>query len=268
MRKLSITTAWNETVDFLKGNFGALFTVALAFIALPSVAMQALGPAQAAAGEAPEPGLWLLFFPIVIVLSIVGTLAISALALRRENVVGAAIALGFRRFLPMLGASLLLGLAALIIAVPLVLLTGIDPEKLRSPSPETAGSVLLFACLFVILFLVIAVRLLLMSPVAAAERAGPVGIIRRSWELTKGHFWKLLGFVLLLAIVLMVVAAAVGAVGGILVAIVAGKPEPGSIAALLMLLIAGLVNAAWAAVFTSMIARIYVQLAGERTTGS
>ena len=268
MQKLSITTAWNESAEFLKGNFGALFTVALAFMALPSVAMQALGPGQLRPGDTPPTGLWMLLVPIVIVLSIVGTLAISSLALRRENVIGAAIAHGFRRFLPMLGATLLIAVGLCIVVVPIVLALGLNPESLRNPTPGAAGGLLLAFLLIAIIVIAVWVKLMLMTPVAAAERVGPIGIIRRSWGLTRGHFWKLLGFVILMIIVLLVVGMVVGLLFGLLVAAVAGAPEPGSLAGLLLLLASALVNAAFGVVLTTMVARIYVQLAGEPTTGS
>jgi hypothetical protein len=268
MPRLSITTAWNETAEIVKRDFGALFTIALALIALPSVAMQALGPAGAGAGQPPELGLWLLLVPVVLVLSIVGAVAISSLALGRENVVGSAIAHGFRRFLPLLGASLLIALGAVILLLPLVMLAGIGVEDLTQPTAATFGRlglILLVYCLIVVAFWV---RLMLMTPVAAAEPAGPIAIIRRSWALTGGHFWKLLGFVLLMIVVLLVVGMVVGMVFGILIAAIFGAPEPGSFGALVLLLIGAVVNAAFGVVLTAMIARIYVQLAGASTSGS
>ena len=35
------------------------------------------------------------------------------------------------------------------------------------------------------------------SPVASEETVGPIGIIRRSWELTRGNWWRLFGFIVL-----------------------------------------------------------------------
>ncbi|HEY0113900.1 MAG TPA: hypothetical protein VGB59_12240 [Allosphingosinicella sp.] len=273
MAKLSITTAWNETVAFMKRDFGSLFTVAFAFMALPSVALQALGPGEVGPGSQPEPGLWMLLVPVVMVLSIVGTLAISTLALGRENVVGNAIRHGFRRFLPMLGAAILIGILAIIILVPVILITGVRPSDFASPSAGTAGKILLAMLLFLAIGLFFWVRLLMMTPVAAAEAQGPIGIIRRSWALTAGHWGKLLGFVVLLIVVFLVISLVVTMIVGIVIALVAGAPQPGNLSSLLTLLVAGVLNAAFGVVFTAMAARIYVQLAGEpvsdgaRTTG-
>lgn len=268
MGRLSITTAWNESAEFLKRHFGPLFTIAIAFIALPNVAMQALGPVGVAPGETPQLGPWLLLVPVVLVLNVVASLAMSSLALGRQNVVGEAIAHGFRHFLPLLGAILLLVLAMGAILVPLAALSGLSPADLAAPKPATAGKLLLIILLFLAVGLFLAVRLLLMTPIAAAEAASPVAIIRRSWTLTAGHFWKLLGFVLLMLVVLLVVMIVVTSILGLLIAAIAGPPLPGTTGGFVLLLISALVNAAFAVVTTTLIARIYVQLSGGGSAGN
>jgi hypothetical protein len=267
MTNLSITAAWNETARFVRGNFGALFTIAFALIALPSIIMQALGPGQVAPGETPEIGLWLLMFPVVLVLSIVGTLAIAALALDRESVVGRAIALGFRRFLPVVGATLLVALAAFIVLIPIVLLVGLRPEEVTPGNAAAAGKIGLIFLLFFLIFIFIWVRLMLLTPAAAAEGGGPIAILRRSWELTKGRFWRLLGFALLFVIAAAILIIALTSVVGVVIALVAGAPTPGTLGGLLILLLGGVCNAIFVLFFTTMLSRIYVQLAG-RTSGT
>ena len=262
MRRLSITTAWNESAEFLKDHFGSLFTIAVAFIALPQVALQALGPAAATApGATPEPGLWLILLPVVLVLGIAGSLTISTLALGRETVVGDAVRHGFRRFLPMLGTVLLLLAAATLLLVPLGMLSGIQPGDLTAPAPARAGRIALVLLLVLAAGLFFAVRLLLLTPVAAAEPVGPVAIITRSWALTRGHFWKLLGFVALITVAASVVTMVATMITGLIVALIAGPPDPGSVSSLVVLLVAGLINAAFIVVMTTLVARIYVQLA-------
>ena len=265
MSKLSITTAWNETASFVGRHGSTLFIVAFALIALPSVVFQALGPQPGTPGETPELGLWLLFLPLLIVFTIAGSIAIAALALGRENVVGSAIAHGFRRTLPLFAASILIGLAALIVILPLVFVLGFNLESMPQATPGDVGRFfLLFLVIFVVLMFVW-VRLMLMTPVAAAERVGPIGIIRRSWELTSGRFWKLLGFVLLFFIAGMVVIGVISMILGLIIALVAGPPAPGTVGGLLLLLVSGIMNAVFVVFFTTMIARIYAQLAGGDT---
>lgn len=267
MAKLSITTAWNESADYLKSHFGTLFTVAVALITLPNVALKAFGPAAAAPGQPPQPGLWMLLLPLVLILGIVGSLTISTLALGRAATVGEAIGHGFRRFLPLLGASLILLLAFSIIVAALLVATGLQPGDFAAPTPETAGRILLVMLVILALILFFGVRLLPTTPVAATETAGPVAIIARSWALTRGHYWRLLGFVLLLGIAAFVLIMAATSVIGLVVAAIAGPPAPGTVTRLLMLLVAGLFNAVFAVVMTTMIARIYLQLAGGGAAG-
>jgi hypothetical protein len=262
MASLSITAAWNESADYLKEHFGPLYTLAVALITLPNVALQAFGPGVIVPGEALEPGPWLLLVPVVLVLGITGSLAVSSLALGRAATIGEAISHGFRRFAPMLGATLILIVALCIVIVPLVLATGLKPTDLLAPSPATAGKVVLAMLVVALLALFFGVRLLLMTPVAAAERAGPLAIIARSWALTSGHFWKLLGFILLLGVAAMVVIAVATMVLGLLVTAIAGPPAPGTTGGLVMLLVGGLINAVFLVVMTTMVARIYLQLAG------
>lgn len=262
MASLSITTAWNESADYLKAHFGTLFTIAVALIALPNVALQAFGPGAAAPGETPEAGLWMLLVPVVLILGITGSLAISTLALGRASTVGEAIGHGFRRFLPLMGASLILILGFCILIVPIVVATGLQPGDLLAPTPATAGKILLVMLVILAVLAFFGVRLLLTTPVAAAEGAGPVAIIARSWALTRGHFWRLLGFLLLLGVAAMVLIMVVTLVVGLIVAAVAGPPAPGTVGGLIMLLVGGLLNAVFLVVMTTMIARIYLQLAG------
>jgi hypothetical protein len=272
--KLSITTAWNETSAFVKQEAGPLFLIAFGLMTLPTIIFQAIlqqaipGFGQPGMTQADfSPGrlglIFLLVIPIAL-LSMWGNLTITVLALRREAVIGSAFAYAARRLLPLIGATLLVGLAAGLLALPLVVM-------LRAAGADGGGSaglaVLLFCVLF-IAFLFVAVRLILMTPAAAAERIGPIAIIARSWQLTSGHFWKLLGFLALLVIVLMVLMIALGAVLGIVIVATAGRSEPGSLSSFLTLLVSGLVQAAFTMIFATMIARIYEQLTGGATSAA
>ena len=81
MATLSVAAAWDETVAFVRREGRLLFPVSFMLIALPAALAEALSPAGAA-GEPPAPGPWLLIFPVALLLSAIGNLAISALALR------------------------------------------------------------------------------------------------------------------------------------------------------------------------------------------
>ncbi|HEV2079470.1 MAG TPA: hypothetical protein VGR19_06185 [Allosphingosinicella sp.] len=256
MQKLSITTAWNETLVFVKREAGLLFPIAFGLMALPMVFLQLLAP-RSAPGQEPEAGLWmLLIFPLMF-LSVIASVAISALATGRETVVGEALKRGVRRFLPLLGGMLLIGFCVMAMVLVLVVV---------AQASRTVGVSL--GVVVVIGAILLWVRLMLMTPVAAAEAGGPIALIKRSLGLTSGHTGKLLGFVILIFILGMVAGLALVTVGGILIHLLAGKPEPGSIGLLLVLLLSALLNTVFLVFFTVLVARIYAQLAGQPTSGT
>lgn len=259
MATLSISEAWNESAGFARREAQLLFPVAFLLMALPSAVMQLFTP-QTVPGQLPEPGLWLAFLPVVIVLSLVGTLAITHLALKPGSSVAEALQLGARRFIFLLGAALLVSVAGGLLVLPLAIIaTILGGATTGAPTPAAVGLLILF-CLPVLVFFW--VRLVLMTPVAAAESGGPIAIVRRSWALTSGRFWPLLGFLILCVIVLFVLSIAVGAIGGLLIFVIAGAPEPGSLAMLFVLLLSAVVNAIVGALLAVVLARIYAQLAG------
>src|SRR4051812_6507488 len=259
MSKLSITQAWNESAEFIRRHGGPLFTIALAFLMVPGVAVQLLAPADAP----PRPGLWMLAAAVVIVLAIAGNLAMASLALGREVVVGKAIVHGFRRTLPMLGAALLVGIGFGLVLGILGVASGIDPQHADPAALAANGRFKALMLVFFLVLLFVAVRMIMTNPAAAAEPIGPIGILTRSWTLTGRALWKLLGLVLLLLVLLFIVAIALKVVLGSLLALTLGAPQGANLSNLILLLVTGIVNAALTVALTTLLARIYVQLAGE-----
>ena len=270
MAKLSITTAWNETAAFVKQEAGPLFLIAFGLMTLPSIILQVilpqLIPGFGEPGATPSEmftgmvGLMLVLFIPVIVISLWGNLTITVLALRRETVIGHAFRVAATRLLPLIGASLIILIAAGLAMTPIVMIAAAAGGA--AGTSAGAGSAALLLVVLMPVFVFVAVRLMLMTPAAAAESVGPIEIIKRSWRLTSGNFWKLFGFLILLIITLMVLMIAVGAVLGIAIAATAGAPEPGSLAALLALLVTGVIQAVFSMILAVAIARIYEQLAG------
>ena len=260
MSHLSISRAWNEAVAFIKREAGLLFPIAFALIAVPTAFFQAVAP-RAEAGQTVEPGSWMLLMIPLIILSMIGTLTLTVLALKPETVVRDAIAAAARRFLPVFISVLLLSIVAVAVAVPIVLILALLMET-------QAGMAALLVAVFVCVLISLWVRLMLMNPVGAVESGGPISIIRRSWSLTAGHFWKLLGFVVLMVVLFLVLSIAAKAIGGILIMLVAGQPDPGSLSAVLVLLLSALLNTVLGVYFTAIIAFIYAQLEGSSTSGT
>ena len=264
MVNVSVTAAWNETAAFVKREARLLFPLAFMLIALPVAILQALVPA-ASEGEMPPPGAWLALIPLVMIATGIGNIAIAYLAVRPNRSVRDAIGRGARRLLPLLGALLLLVLvltAAVFVAstvAALVVPGATQGAATGQPTPALGMAMLIVALLLLPLLLFVAGRLMLMTPVAAAEDGGPIAIIRRSWALSAGYFWKLLGALVLMMIAMWVVMLAVEAVFGSLIILLAGQPRPGNTSAFLIILVRAALNTVIAVYFYTMIARIYAQ---------
>lgn len=255
MAKLSISKAWDEARATLGPNAGLLTTIALAMFVLPGVVSDLVTP-DAPPGQIPPLGTWTVVAVIAILIALVGQLAVIRLAIGSRLTVGEAIGHGARRAPVYFAATLIWVLPFLLVGA---VLFGIIARNPANAPPGAIFGVLLLAC--VMLFF--AIRMLMTSPVASAESLGPVGILKRSWQLTAGNVWRLLAFFLLFIIALVVAAMAVGAIAGVIAELVLGGTEPMTVGALFISLITQLVSAAVSVVLMVMLARIYVQLSGD-----
>ncbi|SMF61326.1 hypothetical protein [Allosphingosinicella indica] len=260
MKTLSIDKAWSETTAFLRAEGGLIFPVALALIAFPSIFVQWLTPTPVE-GEAPQVGAAALLIIPLMAVTLIGSVAIAMLALRRETVVGAAIGAAARRMWPLLGAVLLIALAMVVAMVPLSLIA-----ILLVSNPQSAVAVVIF--MLIPIAILVGVRLLLVTAVAADTALGPVAILKASWRLTAGHFARLLGLLVLVMIVLLLIMMAVSFVVGAIVALTLGAPDPGTLSHFIMLVTLGLLNGIASAFFVVLTARVYRQLSGEGTIGA
>jgi hypothetical protein len=258
---LSISRAWDETKAVLRRDGRLYTTVALAMFVLPGVVAELVTPRTTAAGELPAPGLWTILSILALLVSLVGQLAVCRLAIGPVISVGEAIGHGARRAPAYVAAALMWVIPFLIVFAVL----GVR----AAPNPETmSAGVALGVLVFLIAFLLLAVRFLLASPVASAEPLSPIGILRRSWNLTRGHWWKLFGFLVLFLIALIVLLTAVGAVVGTLTTLAFGEAEPLSVGTLLVSLATQLIAASITVVLMIMLARIYAQLTGSASEAS
>ncbi len=255
MAKLSISRAWDEARGTLATNASLLSTIGLAMFVLPGVIGELMTPA-APEGQLPPFGAWTVVAGIVVLIALVGQLAVIRLAIGSRSTVGEAIGHAARRAPAYFAATLIWVLPFLLVGAVLVGMIAKNPE---SPPPAAVLALLLLA--FVMLFF--AIRMLMTSAVASAEAHGPGRIIRRSWELTAGSFWRLLVFFILLVVTLLVAAIAIGSIAGIIAEVALGGVEPMSVGALFVALVTQLVSAAVSVVLMVMLARIYVQLAGD-----
>lgn len=261
MAAFSISRAWDETKERIAAD-GRLFAiVAAALLLLPQAIVAVGAPPEELSGVRPTGWLNLLAF-IAALFGIVGQIAIIRLAQVPATSVGEAISHGLKRFLPVVGAVLLLIVAVFIVAVPLMLLLGGLGALEAAETGAMSRSVVLAVFIIMLLALLVGPKFLLVMPVATAETGGPVHILKRSWSLSGGHYFRLLGFILLILVAAIVVVIATQFVGGSVLLAIFGELSPLSVGALIYALLFGAFQAAFGAVISIMLGRIYLQLAG------
>jgi hypothetical protein len=202
-----------------------LVPVMLAFMVLPPVASDLLLPASVrleltAAMQTGNPApvmaaaAWLLPLSVVLFLSgMLGGLAITALALIPNLSVREAITLGIRRLPVLVGVLALLAVAvtgaAFLITFLLIM------ARLAIPAVQS-----LLLGIMVGFIVVAAVRLSVLNPLIVTRRLSPVGVLRESWSLTRGLFWRLFATLAIYVLGSLVVMIALGsAVGTVLILI-------------------------------------------------
>ncbi|HST35859.1 MAG TPA: hypothetical protein VLK25_04425 [Allosphingosinicella sp.] len=270
MARLSVSTAWNETTALVKAEARLLFPLAFMAIALPAAVTRALAPLGPAEGEARASPIFIAAIAVTLVLTLIGYLAISHLALKRGASVREALAQGARRAPALAAASLLVGcgLAAIAFVLAFIVSAATIGASGREPNmDEMARAALILFVLLIPVFLYFSGRVALMTPAAAAETAGPFALIARSWRLTKPHQLKMAGLVTMLGLLALVLQLAVESVLGILLIAVAGPAAPGSPSSILLLLCLALLTTVLAIYGVALIARVYAQLA-ETAGGS
>lgn len=272
MANLSITTAWNETTEFVRRESRLLFPLAFMLVSLPMAVVGAIMP-QPAPGQTVEGGLWLVLLPVALLVSLIGNIAISYLALRPATSVGEAIGRGAQRFLPFLGGVLLLVAAGMILlfVVAMIMVVVVPGAAVQGaggvPGPAMLTAIGLTMLVVLPLLLFFGARLTLMTPVAAAEDGNPFSILARSWALTSGHTLKLIGVLLLVGLTVSILSFAVESVVGLAALAALGSTAPGSTGAFLVQLVLAGLNMVVTAFVTVLLARIYAQLSGSTQAG-
>ena len=253
MAKLSISQAWDETRAILARESKLIAPVALASLVLPAILVNLIVPGQSNLAAAVSS---LLLVAVVFLVTSLGQLSIIRLAMGPEVTVGDAIRHGARRTVPFAGAFC-------IWFVPFAVLGSIPYSMiLANPAqPPLAASIGLIVLSLV--GIILAVRLLVLGPVASAEDLWSLAIISRSWRLTGGHWWRLFAFVLFFMIGAVALFLAVESIVGLIARLTVGEAVPPLSAAGLVVIIIGrvLIAAIYVVLFV-MQTRIYVQLAG------
>jgi hypothetical protein len=256
MSSLSISAAWDQTRDIIARDGKLLVTVALALIVLPETVFAVIG-----APVGPQAsGLSIATYFVVILLGIAAQIALNRLAIGPAVTVGSAIATGFRRLASVAVVGVLLVIAIMVVAVALLLILGaVGAVTMPTPGQAPPSLVAMLVLVVVLAFAIFQ----LVFPLAAVETGNPFRLIARSWALSRHNYLRLLGFVVIVFIGLTLIVLATQLGLGSVIVLTLGRPNPGSLSALALGIIAGIIQAGFTIVTAVMIARIYLQLAGR-----
>ena len=256
--KLSLSQAWVESKAVMAKDSRLLAAVALAFFVLPGIVLRLVVPEPQADGLPPA-GLWMAILLVVLLISLIGQVAVSRMAMAPHISVGEAVERGARR-LVMLFAAFLIWTVPMVVAAA-VLYSFAALRQGSSTGVALTALILLF--LLTIAAIYLAVRLILVSAVAAAENGNAIELLKRSFQVTKGNWWRLFAFLILFAIGAMVLVGAFESVMGVVAAALLGDVSRLSVGGLVVAIIVQLVSAVVSVGFFVMLARIYVQLTGR-----
>lgn len=264
---VTMSAVWDRTTEFLSDNLGAVVPIALAAIFLPASIQGNLQPLAATAAQPLRVGLG-LFGLLLSLVSMWGQLVLVAMVVAPGE---SATALATRRLPVVIGVSIALLAGFALLALPLIaILAGYgfafaDVMAGQRPKfPDGAGGpIALYIVVLLPVVLWLAARLALTSPVVAAERRG-LGAIARSFALTRGLALRIVGVILLFAIVAWIATLAAQTVFGSILQLVAGGDGPISLATILTAIIVSVVSTGFSVIASVFVAKLYLAARAER----
>jgi hypothetical protein len=167
----------------------------------------------------------------------------------------------------------LLALVVFVLLIPAVAPLALAMPDAAAMTPEvmgaaiaglgatTRGILVLYALALAAALIWLVARLVLLNPVVVNERAG-VASIRRSFALTHGLTWKIIGLAILFLIVAGVVRLAARLVSGIVFGLALGDSNAG-LAAMLAAAVVGAVTAGITIVWACFVAQLYLAAVGR-----
>jgi hypothetical protein len=242
--RFSYSQVWNETVDLLRSNAAIVLAMAGVFIFLPMLLASHFLPPPTTDKPAELIDLWreyvsVNWYWLVLhwLVSAVG--AISLLLL----------------FLDARGRSVGALIAAAILILPFYFVASL-----------ISGLIVCIGLLFLIVpGLYLLGRLVLVGPeVVVAGQRNPITAISRSFELTKGNGWAVLGLILLVWIAGAVIVGVIGMLLGIIFLSAAGQ----DIGTLLTQIVQSLGSTVLEAVLIALIAALYRRLSGPASVAA
>ena len=271
MVKMSIV--WDRTAEFLSDNIAAVLPIALLAFFVPASIEGNFAAAMTGAGEWLKIVLYVLQLVFALV-SLWGSLVITAMALDIATERSAA-NIATRRLIPALVVSIVMIVvaSALVLPVPGILaFNGYDMAAMArgenvNMSMGVAGFIVLYLLALTLLLLWVIARLIVATPVVVRE-SRVLSALGQSWRLTRGSALRIVGVIILFAIVSWVAALAAKTVFGSIFALVAGNGDGVTLSSVMTSIVVAAVQSAFMVIPPVFTAKLYLALtaAGFRQT--
>lgn len=268
---VNMATVWDRATEFLSDNLPAIVPFALLSIFVPYSIFGNLLPLLGQSNDIGRATLSAILVALAI-LVFWGGLAITALAIDPAGGRAAATQMAAKRLLPALGVWLCCTIGMMLLAAPIFIGMGLAGRGFLGPlvggRPDpTEGAAMAFSVLYALVFAVVATwlvaRLALLNPVLVMERRG-VGLFARSFKLTRGITWKIIGVLILYVIVSQVSELATKFVFGAVFGLIAGGNDPGRVAMVLTSILVAAVATAFAVLASAFTAKLYLAIRDAR----
>lgn len=256
---VSIGTAWTEAAAFVRREKKLLAPLVLALMVVPATVSQLVQPANPFAGpDGFHP--WMAIALIALLAGLVGQMAVSRLAMGWNGSLGEAILLAVKRLPTVIAAFILFFVCLALVLIPIIVVLMLAGG---------AGGTAKLANLVTLLTVFGAAPRILLAPALAMDRGlGPWKLVKATWQATRAHYWRLLGFFLLFLAASLIFAMAAASVVGTLATLALGPAEPMSVARLVVALAGGVVQGGVATIYAAMIGRIVTRIVDQSTSGT
>ncbi|QNQ08021.1 hypothetical protein H3Z74_14680 [Sphingomonas alpina] len=266
---VNMGNVWDRATEFLSDNLSAIVPIALFAIFLPLSLQSNLQPL---ARTAPSAAVAInIIWYVAAILSLWGQIAIIALAIDPAAGRPAAIHVANKRVAPAIGIMLLLLIASMFLIAPIGVamgLAGFDFAAAVAGSKQdlpsgVAGFIAIYLLILTVAGCWIAARLGLIYPIIVWERRG-MGVFRRSFILTRGIVWKIIGVTILFGVVAGVAIIAAQLVFGSILRLAMGGEGDISVATVLTSVLVGAVTTAFIVLYSAFTAKLYLAVRDRR----
>lgn len=259
---ISMSAIWDESAALIRRESHLLVPVALATVGIGSVISGLTQPVTPADGLG---AIGAFGFIVGNILSLIGNLAMMALALMPGTSVGESLRLAVARMPKMLGivAVFLVALTALIIPVVFILKISGTSFSANMTAQDLPPVALLCALIVSAVLLYVSARLLTLSAAVIDRNPPVIETIKSSFAATRGITAKIVGVVLLFFVVTLVVSGAVASISGILFGMLGKAVGVPLLGKGLTVIMTGMVSALLSIVSTVFAAMLYRKLSTQ-----